>query len=170
MSKECLKCKQTYLVPDKHFHKNKKMADGLNVYCKKCIQEMDKFNKEKKKQPKETRPCENEKCNNTFETRIKDKKYCCPKCAAYSNNQKKSKDRDYRFKYEFQNKFKNKKIRKNVFKRWTKQEDTKLINLRFDNHTFWEIAELLNRSYFSVGQRYRMLVKNLNIKVINEDM
>lgn len=170
MSKECRKCKQTFIKPENHFRVNLKSKDGFYTYCRECSNEMNRFTKDKNKKPKEKRECENKKCNKTFETRIDDKKYCCNKCAAYSNNQKRSKDLEYRFKYNFKNKFKVKKMEKpKEFKQWSKEEDGLLLNMKFDKLTFWEIADKMGRSYYAVGQRHRMLVKKLQIKgYINE--
>lgn len=166
MAKVCPKCKAIHLKPEKYFHKNKSTKDGFTTYCKQCTNEMNSFSKEKKKPPKDKRVCDNQECNNTFETRNKEKRFCCPTCANKENNKKTSKDRDYRFKYEFGNKFKNEKLKsKNTFKRWTKKDDAKLLNLRFNGLDFWEIAKQMDRSYFAVGQRHRMLVKKLNLNI-----
>ena len=164
MAKTCPVCKQTYLRPELHFGKNKTVKDGFSTYCKQCLREMNNFTKEKKKPPKDIRECENENCNKTFATRNKDKKYCCTKCAAEQNNKIRNTDREYRFKYEFGYKFKNKKLdNSKKFKKWTDKEDGILLNLKFNNLTFWEIAEKLNRSYYSCGQRHRMLIKKLGL-------
>ena len=55
MSKECRKCKQTFIKPENHFRVNLKSKDGLYAYCRECSNEMNRFTKDKNKKPKEKR-------------------------------------------------------------------------------------------------------------------
>ena len=161
--KHCTSCNQD--LPLSEFNKNNKTKDKLQFYCRKCTNEMSLYYKNLKKPPKETRKCKNEECNNTFETRNKDKKFCCTKCANKVNNQLRAKDRDYRFKYEFNAKLKRKlQPKPNNNKRWTRKEDLILVEKKDEGLKFSEIGKILGRGSEACICRYKRFRVEFKIK------
>lgn len=160
--KYCAMCKET-LSFDK-FSINKKRKDGLQCYCKKCNSEINIFYKDRKKLPKDKRTCKLDGCEITFETRNKDKNFCCKNHSQKYHNKIKNNDKEYRFKYEFKAKFQRKKEPKlNNYKKWTEQEDILLIQKKDEGLIYKEIAILLGRSSDSCQSRYKLLSRRIKI-------
>lgn len=129
---------------------------------------MSLYYKDLNKPPKETRKCKNEECNNTFDTRNKDKKFCCTKCANKINNKLRAKDRDYRFKYEFNAKLKRRlEPKPNNNKKWTRKEDLILVEKKDLGLKFGEIGKILGRGSESCRCRYKRF--KIKVKGLKDD-
>lgn len=108
MAKTCANCGQTHIKADKYFYKDKSRKDGLAVYCIACVKEFTAFYEERGKPPKTLKTCEYSKCNNTFETRMERKKFCCGSCNSKAYQERKGLE-DVRFRQNFLKKLRRKK-------------------------------------------------------------
>jgi hypothetical protein len=156
--KFCPSCKTEKPLSD--FAKNAKTYDKLQCYCRECNKVIHAYYKSIKKKPLLIKTCEATDCEVTFETRLESKRFCCKACSIKSHNSIKNKDKLYRFKFDFKSKFKRKTMQKpNNHKLWVRKEEVRLVALRDEGLTFYEIAAKLGRSYDSCRSRYKLLNK-----------
>lgn len=162
MTKKCPRCGNSYIMPEKHFHKDKNRKDGLLPICKICKNEDSIFYKSKKKiqKPLFTLKCENEKCDNVFTTSKPYKRFCSVKCR---NNQfyLTRAENGYRDKRAFEGRFKRSKENPaNSRLKWKEEDLIKLMSMKDNGYKFKEIANTLNRSVSSCSIKYSNITKS----------
>jgi len=166
MAKFCPNCKNTFLRPEKHFNTDKSRKDGLCVYCKTCARQLTKWYEEKGKPPKDKRTCAYSKCNNTFETRIKRKKYCCGSCNSKAYQEKKGLE-EVRFRSTFLKKLRRKKeVKPNGRTPWSSADINTLMEMTNSGKKRKDISKALGRSYEACLSKYSKLVKEEKEKYV----
>ena len=159
MAKVCPRCKMTYMFAEKHFYKDKTRKDGLQPYCIECAKKNTAYYEEIGKPPKEKRTCEYSKCNNTFETRKPNKRFCCGSCNSKAYQERKGLE-DVRFRQNFLKKLNRKKEPKpNTRKIWTFEDVEILMDKRKLGMQFKEIGKILGRSSESCLNKYFLTQK-----------
>lgn len=159
MAKTCTNCKETHMKVEKYFYKDKSRKDGFQPYCMKCSREITAYYEEKGKPAKEKRTCQFSKCNNTFETRVEKKQYCCISCRTKAYQERTGVEK-VRFRQNFLKKLKrSKEINPNKNKPWTFDEDTILLDMRVEKKKYREIGEVLKRSSDACSLRHLLLKK-----------
>lgn len=153
--KHCKGCNASYLNTEKNFSKDSTRADGLSFYCRKCNRESSRYYEEIKKAPKEVKVCAFSKCDNTFETRIPNKKYCCSSCNTKAYQEKVGKDK-INFIQSFNKKLKRSKTKaKNSALRWNVKDVKTLFQMREEGFKYKDMAAKLNRSLDSCMIKYQ---------------
>lgn len=164
MAKTCPNCKKTYMMAEKHFNIDRSRKDGLCFYCKTCTRELTAWYEEKGKAPKDKRTCEYSKCNNTFETRKKNKRFCCSSCNTKAYRERTGIEKVV-FRQNFLRKLRRKKEpRPNGRNPWTLDEITELMEMRTKNISFKDIGELLGRSSEGCAAKYYLIQKKREYK------
>lgn len=171
MAKFCPNCKNTFLKPEKHFNADKSRKDGLCVYCKTCTRQLTKWYEEKGKPPKDKRICAYSKCNNTFETRIKRKRYCCSNCNTKAYQERKGLE-EVRFRSTFLKKLRRKKeVKPKGRTPWSFDDINTLMEMVNHGKKMKDISKILGRSYEACLNKYSKLVKEVeNKKRINYEL
>lgn len=164
MTKTCIYCGITHIKAEKHFYKDKARKDGLQPYCIECAKKNTAYYEERGKPPKTLKTCEYSKCNNTFETRVERKRFCCGSCNTKAYHERKGLE-DVRFRQNFLKKLRRKKEAKpNTKKIWTFEEVEILMDNRKDGMMFKEIAKLLGRTSDACMNKYFLINKKRNNK------
>lgn len=163
MTKLCPNCRNTFLKPEKHFNIDRSRKDGLYVYCKTCSRQLTQWYEERLKPPKDKRICAYSKCNNTFETRIKRKKYCCGSCNTKAYQERKGLE-EVRFRITFLKKLRRKKeVKPNGRTPWSLDNVNTLMKMANCGKSMKDISKVLGRSYDACLSKYSKLVKNKRI-------
>ena len=168
MSKVCPRCKVTYYIAEKHFHKNRLNKDGLSSICKECKKQEQVYYKSIKQVEKVTKLCAYEECNKKFKVLATSKlqKYCCSYCGDKARKFKNGKD-SFKFKRNFNNRFRTKfeeKTALNNKKRWSDAELKQLIKLANENLSWQEVGIKLKRKSRSCMRKHSDILKKRNIK------
>lgn len=168
MTKKCPRCGKSYIIPEKHFHKNKRNKDGLSSVCKSC--KKDEHIYYKSLQVAVERICKFEECNNVFTLdKRKDQVYCCTRCRDKANKFKYGKQKYYDDK-NFKRRFKAKKETENAIngdKGWKEEEINLLFKMRFEKKSFKEISMELKRTSPACWKKYYSESKKRGIPRVN---
>ena len=168
MTKKCHRCGNSYIMPEKHFHKNRLNKDGLASVCKKCKSEEHLYYKSLNEKPKE-KECAFVECDNKFQPTREFNIYCCKTCRDKANKFKYGKQKYYDDK-NFKRRFKAKKETEkatNKDKNWSSADIELLFKLRFDKKSFKEIAKEMGRTSNACWKKYYNITKENGIPRIN---
>lgn len=168
MTKKCPRCGNSYIMPEKHFNKNRLNKDGLASICKNCRSEEHLYYKSLK-QKLEERICAFDECDKTFQPTSELNIYCCKTCRDKANKFKYGKQKYYDDK-NFKRRFKAKKETENATnkdKNWSSAEIDLLFKLRFDKKSFKEIAKEIGRTSSACWKKYYNESKKRGIPRVN---
>lgn len=168
MTKKCPRCGKSYIMPEKHFSKNKLNKDGLSSVCKRCKSEEHLYYKSLEEKPEE-KECAFVECDNKFQPTREFNIYCCKTCRDKANKFKYGKQKYYDDK-NFKRRFKAKKETEkatNKDKNWSSSEIELLFKLRFDKKSFREIAKEIGRTSSACWKKYYNESKKRGIPRVN---
>jgi len=164
MSKTCPNCKKIYMKEKKHFNVDKTRKDGLSFYCKYCNRNIVAYYEEKRKAPKIKKICAYSKCNNTFETRMERKRFCCNSCNSKDYQERKGLE-NTRFRQNFLKKLnRRKELKPNTRKPWSFDEIAILFDMRKEDKKFKEIGKILGRSSEACLNKYFLVKREKETK------
>ena len=167
-SKQCPRCKQTYMNGAKHFHKNKLNKDGLSSVCKECKKEENEHYRSFLKPKLEPIECSFYDCNNIFTPTRSFQIYCCTYCRDKANKFKDGKEA-FRTKANFKLRFKAKKAKEkanNYHKKWREDDINILKNMKFNGFSYDEIGDKLGRTPLTCSRKWYLLQKVTQTKNI----
>lgn len=146
---------KTFMIPERHFNKNKNRKDGLSHYCKGCSKDSSSFHMEV---PKTKVVCKREGCTNTFMS-TGHKKFCGKRCRAKYHSDREDKESENKRKKKYMKKLFKIQGTKNAGKRWTDAELLKGREMRIDGKTWIEVSVALGRSIPSCWKHISPLEK-----------
>ena len=148
---------KTFMIPEKHFNKNKSKADGYSHYCKKCATDSVMYHL---RVHREKTVCKRDDCGRTFMS-TGHKKFCCKKCRATWHTERLDAKTESQRKQKYMKKVRKTQGKKNPGKIWTEKEIIRGANMKIDGKTWIEISSFLGRSLQSSWKHINPEVKRL---------